>query len=165
MTGWFGDKRALSCIEITDIYFNLKKSILAKAIVVAANQVAKSNKVKKFFQKAVKMKENHVQTFFEVLLAEKLPSPPILDAELTDSTLSPFSDKLWMFQIGFLFSSAMVYYGTGWATSPRRDLSPKYMTSIMEDLKIGNEWVNIMIEHHWLEQPPLAENRMKLGQS
>jgi hypothetical protein len=163
LTGWFGEKRALSCIEISDIYFNLKKSIFAKAFVISANQVSKSDKVKSFLQKAIKTKEQHVKSFFEVLLAENLPSPPIFDAEITDSTISPFSDKLMMFQVGFLFSTAMVYYGTGWATSPRRDLSPKYMTAIMEDLKIGNDWVGIMIKNGWLEQPPLAENRKELA--
>ena len=35
LVGWFGEKRPLSCIEISDIYFNLKKSILAKAVMVA----------------------------------------------------------------------------------------------------------------------------------
>lgn len=67
-----------------------------------------------------------------------------------------------MFQVGFLFLTAMVYYGTGWATSPRRDLSPKYMMAIMEDLKIGHDWINIMIKKRWLEQPPLAEDRKEL---
>jgi len=163
LTGWFGEVRPLSCIEITDIYFNLKKSIFAKAFVISAHQVAKSDKVKSFLWKAVKMKKKHVKTFFEILLAENLPSPPIFDAEITDSTISPFSDKLLMFQVGFLFSTAMVYYGTGWATSPRRDLSPKYMMAIMEDIKIGNDWIEIMIKNGWLEQPPLAEDRKELA--
>lgn len=163
LTGWLGEKRALSCIEIADIYFNLKKSIFAKAFVVSAHQIAKSDSVKRFLQKAVNMKEKHVKMFFETLLSENLPSPPIFEAEITNSTISPFSEKLLMFQVGFLFSTAMVYYGTGWASSPRRDLSPKYMRAIMGDLKIGNDWIHIMIKNHWLEQPPLAEDRSKLA--
>ncbi|MGA5690920.1 DUF3231 family protein [Cytobacillus pseudoceanisediminis] len=163
--GWFGKKRALSCIEITDIYFNLKKSIFAKAFVVSAYQIAKSDEVKSFLNKAVNTKEEHVKMFFETLLSENLPSPPIFDAEITDSTISPFSDKLLMFQVGFLFTTAMVYYGTGWASSPRHDLSPKYMMAIMGDLKIGNDWIHIMIKNRWLEQPPLAEDRSKLANS
>ncbi|WP_077212441.1 DUF3231 family protein [Bacillus dakarensis] len=139
LTGWLGEKRALSCIEIADIYFNLKKSLIAKAFIVSVQQVAKHDKVKNFLEKAAKTKEEHVKTFFETLLAENLPSPPIFDAEITDSTISPFSDKLLMFQIGFLFSTAMVYYGMRWASSPRRDLSPKYMMAMMGDLKIGND--------------------------
>jgi Protein of unknown function (DUF3231) len=56
-----------------------------------------------------------------------------------------------MFQIGFLFSTAMVYYGTGWASSLRRDLTPKYVNAIAGDLKIGSDWIDLMIENKWIE--------------
>lgn len=163
LAGWFGEKRPLSCIEITDIYFNLKKSILAKAVTVAFSQVAHSKHIRDFLLKAVNTKDSHIQMFNDVLNFENLPAPPTLEAEITDSTTSPFSDKLIMFQIGFLFSTAMVYYGAGWASSPRRDLSPKYLMAISGDLKIGNDWINLMIENGWLEQPPLAEDRRELA--
>ncbi|WP_066253890.1 DUF3231 family protein [Neobacillus drentensis] len=159
LTGWFGEKRALSCVELTNIYFNSKKSTFAKAFVVAAHQVAKSDKVKNFLLKAIKMAEENIKMFNEVLLSENVPSPPIYDAEITDSTVSPFSEKLLMFQIGFLTSTAMIYYGTGLAFASRRDLSSKYMMAIMADLKISNDWIHIMIKNRWLEQPPLVEDR------
>lgn len=163
LAGWFGEKRPLSCIEITDIYFNLKKSIMAKAVTVAYSQVAHSKNVRDFLLKAVKTKDSHIQMFHDLLNMENLPAPPTLEAEVTDSTTSPFSEKLMMFQVGFLFSTAMVYYGTGWASSPRRDLTPKYMLAISGDLKIGNDWIDLMIDNGWLEQPPLAENRRELA--
>jgi hypothetical protein len=162
LAGWFGEKRPLSCIEITDIYFNLKKSIVAKALTVAFSQVTQSKKVKDLLLKAVDTKDSHIQMFHDLLNIENLPSPPTIESEITDSTTSPFSDKLIMFQVGFLFSTAMVYYGTGWASSPRRDLSPKYLKAISGDLQIGNDWIELMIENGWLEQPPLAEGRNKL---
>ncbi len=163
LTGWFGDKRPLSCIEITDIYFNLKKSIMAKALIVAFSQVAKSKKIRDFFLKAENAKESNIQMFHEILNVENLPTPPTFEAEITDSTTAPFSDKLMMFQIGFLFSTAKVYYGTGWASSPRRDLTPKYIKAISGDLLIGNNWMDLMIKYGWLEQPPLAEDRSELA--
>ncbi|WML43852.1 DUF3231 family protein [Neobacillus sp. PS3-40] len=162
LAGWFGEKRPLSCIEITDIYFNLKKSIVAKALTVAFSQVTQSKKVKDLLLKAVDTKDSHIQMFHDLLDIENLPSPPTIESEITDSTTSPFSDKLIMFQVGFLFSTAMVYYGTGWASSPRRDLSPKYLKAISGDFQIGNDWIDLMIENGWLEQPPLAEDRNKL---
>jgi hypothetical protein len=162
LTGWFGEKRPLSCIEITDIYFNLKKSILAKALTAAFCQVANSEKVREFLLKAVETKDSHIQMFHDLLNSENLPSPPTIESEITDLTTSPFSDKLMMFQVGFLFSTAKIYYGTGWASSPRRDLSPKYLKAITGDLQIGNDWIDLMIENGWLEQPPLAEDRKEL---
>lgn len=161
-SGWFGEKRSLSCIEITDIYFNLKKSILAKAILIGFSQVAVSEEVREFLLEAINNKEVHINTFYNVLNDDNLPSPPTLDAEVTNSKTSPFSDKLIMFHVGFLFSSAVIYYGTGFATSPRKDLGKKYLEAISDDTKIGNKWMGIMIENGWLEQPPLAEDRKKL---
>ncbi|MFF2448213.1 DUF3231 family protein [Neobacillus sp. NPDC058068] len=163
LAGWFGEKRPLSCIEITDIYFNMKKSILTKTLTVAFSQVATSKKVRDFLLKAMNTKDSHVQMFLDLMNSENLPVVPLLDAEITNSTTSPFSEKLMMFQVGFLFSTAMVYYGTGWASSPRRDLTPKYMLAISGDLKIGNDWLDMMIDNGWLEQPPLAEDRKKLA--
>ncbi|MDN3015526.1 DUF3231 family protein [Paenibacillus sp. BSR1-1] len=163
IAGWFGEKRPLSCIEITDIYFNLKKSIMAKAVTVAFCQVAQSKKVRAFFLDAVKTKDSHIQMFHDLLNKENLPAPPTLEAEVTKSTTSPFSEKLMMYQVGFLFSTAMVYYGTGWASSPRRDLTPHYMMAISGDVKIGNDWMDMVIENGWLEQPPLAEDRRELA--
>ena len=163
LAGWFGEKRPLSCIEITDIYFNLKKSIMAKAVTVAFWQVAQSKNVRDFLLKALKTKDSHIQMFNDLLNKENLPAPPTLEAEVTNSTTSPFSEKLMMYQVGFLFTTAMVYYGTGWASSPRRDLTPHYMMAISGDVKIGNDWLDMMIDIGWLEQPPLAENRAELA--
>ena len=163
LAGWFGDKRPLSCIEMTDIYFNLKKSIVAKTTVMAFSQVAKSKSIRDFLLNAVHVKDGHIEMFHDLLNAESLPTPPSYEAEITKSTTSPFSDKLMMFQVGFLFSTAMVYYGTGWASSPRRDLTPKYTAAIAGDLKIGADWIDLMIQEGWLEQPPLAEDRHKLA--
>ncbi|WP_158299401.1 DUF3231 family protein [Paenibacillus antri] len=159
LSGWFHDTRPLSCIEITDILFNLKKSILAKGLAVAFRQTASSDRVRSFLDEAVRTKEKHISMFNKIMEADGLPTPTCLTAEITDSAKGPFSDKLMMFLIGFLFSSAMVYYGSGLASSPRKDLAPKYMMAIADDLKVGGEWMSIMIDNGWLEQPPLAENR------
>jgi len=86
-----------------------------------------------------------------------------LDAEVMDTTSSPFSDKLMMFHVGFLFSTALVYYGTGFASSPRRDLTPHYLSAIADDALVGNDWMELMIDQGWLAQPPLAQDREKLA--
>jgi rubrerythrin len=163
VAGWLGDKRPLSCIEITDIYFNLKKSIFAKAMTVAFSQITQNKQVRKFLLKAVDTKNSHIQMFQEVLNQADLPSPPTFDAEITNTTASPFSEKHMVVHIGFLFSTAMTYYGTGLASSMRRDLIPKYTKAVTEDLKIIEKFTDLMIENGWLEQPPLAEDRGKLA--
>ncbi|WP_158289583.1 DUF3231 family protein [Paenibacillus flagellatus] len=163
VSGWFGDKRPLSCVEITDILFNLKKSILAKAALVAFSQVAQAKQVTDFFMEAIQIKEKHIDMLNKALDDDHLPAPPSLDAEISDSTTPPFSDKLMMFLVGFLFSTAMVYYGSGMASSPRKDLISKYTVAIADDMKVGSDWIRIMTDNRWLEQPPLAENRKALA--
>jgi len=162
LSGWFRETRPLSCIEITDILFNLKKSILAKALIVAFGQTAVDEAVRAFFSEAAEVKDKHIRLFTETLETDELPVPPNLVSEVSNSTTPPFSDKLMMFLIGFLFSSAMVYYGSGLASSPRKDLAPKYMMAIADDLRIGGEWMTLMIDRGWLEQPPLAQDRKAL---
>jgi hypothetical protein len=136
---------------------------LAKAVTIAFSQVAQSKDVRDFLLNSVEAKNSHIQMFQDLLNAENLPTSPALDAEVTDSNNSPFSDKLMMFQVGFLFSIAMLHYGTVRASSPIRDLTPKYMMAFSRDLKIGNDWIDMMIKKGWLEQPPLAEDRKKLA--
>lgn len=161
-TGWFSEKRPLSCIEISTLYFNLKKSILAKAITIAFSQVTATQNVKDVLIKATEVKEKHISMFNEVLNNENLTTPPTFEEGISNSTNSPFSDKLMIFHAAFLFSTAMTYYGTGWASSPRKDLTPKFAFAIADDLRIGGVFVDIMIKNAWLEEPPLTSNRSKL---
>ncbi|MCQ6282145.1 DUF3231 family protein [Bacillus sp. EB600] len=66
LEGWFGDQRPLSTIEIADIYFNLKKSIFAKAVTLAFSQIAPSENVRKFLIEAVQVKNKYITEFHEV---------------------------------------------------------------------------------------------------
>ncbi|HJV46659.1 MAG TPA: DUF3231 family protein [Bacillota bacterium] len=162
LTGWLGDKRPLNCIEITDLIFNLKKSFMAKALSIAFSQVVKSKDARNFLIEATEIKKRHTELFCEVLRESDLPSPPDYDSEITNSTVAPFSDKLMMFLMGFLYKTALVYYGTGMAASPRRDLVAKYGSVIVDDIAVESKWMNIMINNSWLEQPFLASDRKAL---
>jgi hypothetical protein len=57
----------------------------------------------------------------------------------------------------------MTYYGAGWASSPIRDLAPKYANAIADDLNLSSKCVDLMIEKGWQEQPPFSENRRKIN--
>lgn len=164
LTGWLGDKRPLNCIEITDITFNLKKSFMAKALSIAFTQVIKSKEARNFLIEAIEVKKRHIQLFSEVLSESDLPSPPGFDSGITNCTVSPFSDKLMMFLIGFLYDTALVYYGTGMAASPRRDLIANYSSAIVDDIAVEGKWMDIMINNRWLEQPFLASDRKLVHQ-
>ncbi|WP_155889934.1 DUF3231 family protein [Peribacillus kribbensis] len=49
--------------------------------------------------------------------------PQVFENEITDFTISPFSEKLLTFHSGFLMAAAISYYGTAAAASMRGDLA------------------------------------------
>lgn len=162
--GFFGDKRTLNGSEISNIFFNLKKSIITKALIIGFNQVAKSKEVRAILTKALKIKAKHIKIFSDVLVKDNLPAPPLWDSDVTDSTTSPFSDKLMMYMTGFLFNTAISYYGAAMVATMRSDLILQYERFILEDFKYAKEWTDLMIENRWLEQPPKAIDRKKIAE-
>ena len=74
---------------------------------VTFRQVAGMEEVRKFMLKEVKLARQDAESW---------------DAEITDSTLSPFSDKLLMFHIAFLVNAALSYYGAAIGSSLRSDI-------------------------------------------
>jgi hypothetical protein len=163
LTGWFGDRRPLNCLEISNISFNLVKSKMTNTLILGFSQVVQSDEVKRFFLNAIEVINDHIQMFESPLTDNDLKVPPSFDELVTNSTTPPFSDKLMMFTTGFLFSVALVYYGIGLSSSMRTDLTAKYLNAIGGDLKVGANWVDIMIKHKWIEQPPQAIDRRALA--
>jgi hypothetical protein len=162
LTGWFGDRRPLNCLEISNISFNIIKSKMTSTLILGYSQVALSDEVKRFFLNIIEVINDHIQMFESILTENDLKVPPSFDELVTGSTTSPFSDKLMMFTTGFLFSVALVYYGIGLSSSMRTDLTAKYLKAVGGDLKVGADWVDIMIKHKWIEQPPQAIDRRAL---
>ncbi|HJV44208.1 MAG TPA: DUF3231 family protein [Bacillota bacterium] len=163
LDGLFGDKRSLNVIEISNIYFNLKKSIITKAITIGFSQTAKAQEVRRFFVRTADIKQKHIAIFSTRLTQESLPAPPSWDSDVTNSTTPPFSDRMMLYHVGFLFGAAVAYYGTGLATSLRSDLVLDYNRTILEDEKLIEDWIDIMIENKWMEQPPKSINRRDLA--
>jgi hypothetical protein len=161
--GWFGERRPLTAVEISNINFNLKKSMMAKALILGFSQVAQLKEVRELLLRMVDVKQKHIEIFSSVLNEDNLPAPSLWDDEVTDSTVPPFSDKLMMCHAGFLFQTALAYYGVGLSTTMRKDVSPHYSRTIAEDLKVMEDWANIMINNGWMEQPPQAEDRQALA--
>lgn len=162
--GWLGERRPLNCIEINNTFFNLKKSILAKAVLLGFSQVAQLKEVKQYMSKAIYTIQKHISIFSTIMHQDDLPSPMIWDTEVTSSTISPFSDKLMMYHIGFIFNMGVAYYGAAISSSLRRDLVSQNEQAIIRDLKNQENWMDIMIKNGWFEQPPEAINRKALSQ-
>ncbi|SFH56944.1 Protein of unknown function [Priestia megaterium] len=163
MSGWFGDKRPLSAIEITHLFLNLQRNALGKAVMIGFSQVAQSKEVGKFMVRGKEIAFKHTEVFGSVLKDNDLPAPMTWDNEVTNSKIAPFSDKLMMFMTTALIGLSVGFYGTAMATSTRKDLSVHYVRLSAEIAKYAEDGAKIMISNVWLEEPPLSEDRDKLA--
>lgn len=163
MEGLLGGKRPLDCIEISNLYWNLKKIQLSKTITIAFAQIAKSDEVKKFLWRGVEIYRKHIEIFEALLTINNLPTPKSEEAEVTNSTISPFSERLMMFHKALFGSTTISSYGTAIATCHRKDLGVHYSRLLVEMANYMEDGFHIMITNNWAEQPPLAPDRKDLA--
>jgi len=163
LTGWFGNRRPLTAIEITNLVYNIKRNTAGKALLMGFGQVATSQPVREYMAKGKDIASKHFEIFSSLLHEDDLPSPMTWDSEVTNSTIAPFSDKLMMFHTTTLIASSLQYYGAGLSTSSRRDLSAHYTRLMAEIAQYAEDGANMMIDHGWMEQPPTAEDRKALA--
>jgi len=163
LVGFFGDKRPLAATEMIALSFNIKKKILEKTLSIAFSQVTQQEDVKKFFVSTQEVSNSQIQALGNILRGDNLPVPTSWETEITTITESPFSDKLMLFHIGFLMQASQAYHGTGLASAMRIDLVAQYEKIILRNLLVTKEWFNLMTKYQWLEQPPLAPNRIMIA--
>ncbi|QKY69368.1 DUF3231 family protein [Lentibacillus sp. CBA3610] len=154
LAGWFGQQRPLLSLEISNLHANTQRNALGMHLLTAFNQVAKSNDVQKYFKRGKEIASRHVQVFTTKLQKEGLPASMFSDEPVTNSTVSPFSDKMMMFQVLALNQLGAAYYGTSVSTTFRRDLAVLYSRLALEIGKYSEDGANIMIDNGWLEEPP-----------
>ncbi|WP_419393413.1 DUF3231 family protein [Cytobacillus praedii] len=159
----FGKKRPLNSAESGNIFFNLTKSRLAKGVILGFSQVAKDKDVREFFEKSLSTINKNFGVFSSLLREENLHIPQTLDTQVTNCTIAPFSDKLMMLKVGFMYGAAISYYSTAMVSSLRADLVGHYEAAIIRSLKGLPNWWNIVIKNGWLEKLPPANDREDIG--
>ncbi|YCA46144.1 DUF3231 family protein (plasmid) [Bacillus sp. JZ8] len=157
-----GEKRPLNSSEISTLFFNSKKTGFVKSLSLAFSQVAEQKDVRNFMLKNVKLAGKDTESFDAILQQDYLPIPEKLDAEITDSTVSPFSDKLIMFHGGFLVNAALTYYGASIGSSLRSDIIVNYSKVFTHAMEAGISYYKIMVKYGWLEKQPEAIDRKSL---
>jgi len=162
LAGWFGHRRPLNAIEMSNIYFNLIQNQLGRTLLMGFSQVAASKQVREFMVRGRDIADKHVEIFGSLLSQEFLPSASIWDTLPTDSSIAPFSDKLLMFHTTALIANGIGRYGKSLGLSARRDLAANYVRLTAEIVQYTEDGANIMIENGWLEQPPQATDRDQL---
>jgi hypothetical protein len=156
LAGWLGEQRQVSATEIDSLIFSLRGVILAKTIYMALSQIAQDSKVKKFCQRGTEITKKRVEKIQSLNTAENLPFQATFETELTDSSISPFSERLIMFEAVSLAEIAVARYGNALSAVARRDLGLLFARYIVEANTFLDDGVSLMIEKKWFEQPPMA---------
>lgn len=164
LNGWFGDRRPLLGVEISNLWYSSLRNALGIALIQGFSQVAKDKEIRKYFERGREIAVKHLDIFGSKLQEDYLSQGALnLTGEVTDSKESPFSDKLMTFHVAALSASGIGQYGMAIATSPRHDLGVMYTRLAAEIGHYSEDGANIMINKGWMEQPPEAADRKKLS--
>jgi hypothetical protein len=162
LTGWFGERRPLTGMEIGDITFNMNKMHLHVALKVGFSQVASSKKVRQYINRGMEISQKHIAAFEKIFREEMLNSPISWQSHVTNSTAATFSDKWMMYQVQLSTQIAIAFYGTALSVTSRADIAEKYIVMVSELVRFAEDGANLMIENGWFEEPPKASDRRAL---
>ncbi|MDQ0914910.1 DUF3231 family protein [Paenibacillus sp. V4I5] len=162
LAGFFGEQRPLNCIEVTHLFWDLKKIQVSKALTLAFSQVAKSEEIRAYFWRGIQVYKKQINVLEAILAEHNLPVPKSEDAEILASIEPTFSDRLMMHHKALLGATTAGFYGTAIASVQRSDVALAYTRLVAEMLKLTDDGAKIMIKHEWLEEPPYLEDRERL---
>ena len=132
LTGWFGQRRPLNAVELSNIYYNMQKTVVKVELEIGFSQVSQSKDIRAYFLRGADICKKHLEVLGSILNEDDLHSPKTLASEVTNSTIPPFSDKLMMYHIVSLLSVAAGYYGAALSVCQRRDLFLQYTRLMAE---------------------------------
>jgi hypothetical protein len=162
LTGWFGNRRPLTAIEATHLFYHILRNTFGSSLLTGFAQVTDNQEVKNMMDRGRKIASKIVETCGSILSESELPAPSTWDAQPTNSTVAPWSDKLMMYHTSVLTGAGIGFYGTSLGTAVRRDLGGYYTRIMAEAAQYGEDLANIMIDNSWMEKPPQAPNRRAL---
>ncbi|MGG4380556.1 DUF3231 family protein [Priestia megaterium] len=157
-----GKKRPLNAVELTEIFFNIERNYFSMLLCMGLLQVIKDKEIKNYIKDGMEISEKQINFFNELLEKEELLGTVPVSMEVTNSTVSPISDKLIFALFNFLNSIDVTLIGHALSLSMRLDLATYYSKLIGEILIYADKGFNIMVNRQWLEQPPQAPNRKVL---
>jgi len=158
----FSEKRSLNTIEVGYINEALESNILGMQLMTGFAQVAKENDVKTYFIEGKEISKNIITEISAVLLQSDIQPPSTWAGKATDSTKTPFSDKLMMYLISLISTSALGFNALGTSFSMRGDLHVKLAVIVKNTFTYSKKGGKMMIKHGWMEEPPQMEDRNQL---
>lgn len=162
LKSWFGEGRQLNALELSELFFTIERNCIGLILLIGLIQVTKDKEIREFLLKGKKLSEKQIEKFNKVLREnEDFPTMPVM-MEVTDSTTSPFSERLILFFINATNQIGITTMSNSLILSMRKDLSVHYSLFITEIIKYGVDGLELLIKRGLMEQPPQPISRKDL---
>ena len=163
LSGFIGEKRPLLAIELAHLQNNVLSNDIGRILLYGFKQVAPSKEVQNLIEKGIQLCNDFLDTLSAKAMEDQINLTFTHDTGVTTSTISPFSEKLIMFQVTVLNTKAIGDYGVSTAASLRHDLIKTYAQMIIEAGLYSEKCSKFMFKKGWLEEPPQVPNREELA--
>ena len=158
----FSNKRSLNTIEVGFLNEAIEDNIFGMQLMIGFAQVATDKEVKKYFLEGKELAKKIISNLSNILLQSDIQPPSTWAGKATESTKTPFSDKLMMYTTSLISSTAIGYNALGTSFSMRSDLHIKLSLIAKDTFGYAKKGGKLMIEHKWMEEPPQMEDRNQL---
>lgn len=157
---WIGERRPLNALELGEIFYIIERNYIGLLLLMGFIQVTKDKEIKEFLIKGKDLAQKQIDIFNKILYEEEHLGNIPVSIEVTDSTISPFSDRLMMFLVATTISTGIYLAAYALSVSMRKDLAAHYSSIMIKIMRYGGEGTKIMINRGWMEQPPQAFDRV-----
>ncbi|WP_066065677.1 DUF3231 family protein [Neobacillus soli] len=158
----FGKKRPINVAEITELFFNTERNYFSILLCMGLMQVVKDKEIHNYIEEGKKISEKQIRTFNDILMREELLGNISTTLEVTDSTVSPFSDRLVVMLFHSLNTIDITLIGHALSLSMRTDLAAYYQKYIVDILVYSAKGFDLLVDRGWAQLPPHAPDRRDL---
>ena len=120
--GFIGEKRPINALEIEQCFVTTQSKLIERTIILGLGQVVKTRIIKEYLLRGKQIADKQIEVLGSLLLEEDLAIPTTSNNHVAESTESPFSDKLILFNIVAFSSLSMTGLGIALANCARKDI-------------------------------------------
>lgn len=125
--------------------------------------MAKEKDIREYFFRGKELSKKIISKFNEAFSDSDINVPSPSAGRVTDSTSSPFSDKLMMYNTSLLSSFGLGSSAIGTSFSLRKDLPLKMVMTAKDVFSFASDGGDLMIKHGLMEEAPQMEDRTQLS--
>jgi hypothetical protein len=154
LNGWFGDSRPINSMEIANHYALMDLLVMMETLFIGFAQTTDSDETVELLLKGVEQVKSQYSELADLLRKNELPVPPSFSAEVTDSKLRIFSDRIMVTHMAGLFGSLLSQYGFSLGCLMKHDMVITYLEHISKAGAFSEKITRFLIEREWLEKVP-----------